>query len=503
MKGSKGADQDGKRRGETGPAERQNAPNRSRWLLLIAVIALAGVGGFLLVRSATRPDPPDDVRALHKGLFEPPKKHEALEPVAGTPPAPAPGSGSSVPQPRGEPVSGIMALKKEELAVVQQLVKEFPESADPLFLLGNVYQAHGNTAEAVKRWEQGLRINPNVATVYHAMAWVALEKGQYEKAVELWRKALTLNPRLPDANGSMARALMGLGRTDEAIEALKRDIVVTPSAGLSHFLLGQEYLQLKRYEEAQECYERALSVQPKLTNAYWGLMQVMTRLGDREKAKRYLARFKKLKAEEQQVLKDQTSTFEDVVVVRAAAAQTYAVAGRCYVEGGDVGKAELLLKRGAALDPKNTPCRMELAALYDRLGKSDEAIALYEETRRIEPGNAGACLALGSLYLRAQRTGAAEKALRKAIELAPQLAWGYRELARLYLLLNRNHSEARRLAERAVELESSAPVYDILAWARYATGDRGGALTAIKKAVELDPDNAAYKERYEKLLERD
>ena len=66
---------------------------------------------------------------------------------------------------------------------------------------------------------------------------------------------------------------------------------------------------------------------------------------------------------------------------------------------------------------------------------------------------------------------------------------GYRELARLYLQTRKNTAQARQLAEKALALEASAANYFMLAWACTVGGDNTAALPAVRRALELEPEN--------------
>jgi cytochrome c-type biogenesis protein CcmH/NrfG len=52
---------------------------------------------------------------------------------------------------------------------------------------------------------------------------------------------------------------------------------------------------------------------------------------------------------------------------------------------------------------------------------------------------------------------------------------------------------ARILAARLVELEPSPASLVLLTRACAKIGDRAGALSAIERAIRLDPENASYK----------
>ena len=407
--------------------------------------------------------------------------------------APLPAGGAVTPE------EATIALKREELALAEKLIKEFPGSEEPFVLMGNVLGRHGNPPQAIKFWAAALRLNPKRADVYKGMGWLAMKKGAYEEAIGHWRKALEIDPEIQGVHSAIARALMGLGRQKEAIRELERDIQISPRTSLSYFLLGQEYLQQKEYGKAKKNYEMAIAIEPTLTNAYYGLFTVCARLKEGAKSREYMAIFKKLKAEDMKTLKDRNDAYNDLVEMRKGVAETYVHAGQMHEARASVRKAEELLKRAATLNPKNTVCLMTLASLYQRSNRTGEALDVHKRISEIEPANPICYLNIGIFSARLKRFGEAEAAFGKVITLAPTSSSGYRELARLYLRSNKKLPEARVLAEKAVSFDGSAEDYYVLSWACGRNSDSAAALAAIKKAVELEPDNPQYKRIYEQI----
>jgi len=394
------------------------------------------------------------------------------------------------------------ALKREELEVALRIMKEFPTSEDPIVLMGNVQTRHGNTAGGIELWKKVLQLNPRRADVYNGMGWTAMAKGQYEEAIGHWRKAVEIDPQMPGVHNATARALTALGRQTEAIEELKKEIKISPRSSFSYFLLGQQYLQQKDYENARKSYEKAIELAPNNTSAYYGLFTVYTRLNQPDKAQQHLASFKKLKAEDMKVLKDRNDAYNDLLEVRKGAAETFVFAGQIYLEQGKLQQAEELLKRATTLDPNNTAPLMRLASMYQTSNRIPEVLEIFKKVSEIEPDNLPCFLNIGLLYSQLKRTADAEEAFRKVISLAPKSSDGYRELALLYLKMGIELKQAREMAEKAVELEPVAINYKVLSRACDKNGDAAGALSAIKKAVELEPSNPIYQQIYQMLQKR-
>ena len=397
------------------------------------------------------------------------------------------------------PEQRIAALKREEMELAERLMRDFPNSVDAFVIMGNVWEGHGDAIEAVRFLKKALEIDPKRPDVYKSMGWFAMQKGQYEQAIAYWRKALEINAQIPDIHNSIAMALMGLGKQRESIEELEKDIQITPNPVFSYFMLGQGYLQQKEYEKARKNYEKAIALRPDYTNAYYSLFTVCMRLEQRAKAQEYMAVFRKLKAEDMKILKDRNEVFEDLVNMRKGASETYTHAGKMYQDNGNLQRAEELLKRAAALDPKNALCLMKLASLYQTTNRISDALQMHKKISQIEPENPTCYLNIGLFSTQLRRLTDAEEAFRKAIALAPKSSIGYRELAQLYLKMGKSLPEARELAEKAVALEPIAINYFVLSWACDINGDSENGLKAIEHAIQLEPTNLRYRKIYEHI----
>ena len=376
----------GQQRNDANPSRKVSRLTRVRkvWLLLMAVALGAGIAGFCLAKR--------------------------LWPADSQPPLAAPASSL---QPE------ISALQEEAVRAVDSLRADFPDSSDPLVLMGNLHDSLGNSARATECWQQSLDIDPQRADAYRGLGSLAMRKGQYEQALELWGKALEIRPEMADMRTLSARALMALGRPREAAAALEREIQISPRASTSYFELGQAYRQLKQYQKAKESYRAATKIQPDYTNAYYGLALACEKLGEKDEFAQHMEKFKKLKAANRQAEKDSRSTYDDVAAARRAVAQTHTDAAQVYYGHGQVLKAQQHWQKAARLDPKDTACRMQLVKVYTQAGRDQEALRICEELRQIEPENATTDLNIAVLSARLNRLDAALSAVDRAIELDP------------------------------------------------------------------------------------
>jgi tetratricopeptide (TPR) repeat protein len=394
------------------------------------------------------------------------------------------------------------ALLEEEEAVAHRMATDFPDRPRALCLLGDVYQARGRSVEAAKYWETCLKLDQHFAQAHDRLGTLAMSKAEYEEAARRWRAAIAIDPAMAGVHGGLGRALMYLGKPAEAIPELEQEARITPQAYLNFFVLGQAYWQLNAYDKAKQNYERAAALRPDDWHVYYGLASACEKLEEADKAQQYRETFQKLKAADLHAYYVDLRTRDDLETVRRRVFEVHLGAGRAYHDAGKLPAAEEHWRRAAALAPKDTACRLELAGLYQRAGRDEEALQIYEQLRELDPASADYQLNAGVAAARLRRFETAEAAFRKAVALGPRQADAYRALATLYLKTMRNLGEARKLAETAVELQPSAANYFLLSEACDKNGDREKALATLERATRLDPGNPRYQRMYDLLKQR-
>jgi len=394
-------------------------------------------------------------------------------------------------------------LRQETLETARQLMKDFPGQTDPLGLMGTAHFQLGNTAEAATWWQRVLARNPKRADAYLGMAGIAMKAGEYEKVAGLCRKAIEIAPRLPGVHHRLAEALLELAKPKEAIAEAEQEVAIRPDDGGAYYLLGQAWFHLKEYEKAVSCYEKTLQLQPKASAACYRLSLAYARLGDAEKARTYREKFQAFREDIVDSSRARIMKISDVSQIATIASRIHTDAATVYRTEGWIPTAEAHWQRAAALDTRNPVCRRRLVELYMRFGRLTEAAALAEQLRQIDPENATYHLNTGVIYAGLRRFDAAEAALRRAVDLAPEKAAALRTLVGVLVHGTGKGADAKALARRLVDLEPTAPNYLLLGQACETDGDLPGALAATRRAAELAPDHQGVKAVLERLQQKE
>jgi tetratricopeptide (TPR) repeat protein len=381
------------------------------------------------VDAARREKPAEETAERHTGdgpgtdqapadSLQPPKRPSGQPPdgrAAGTPPA--------AELPPSDPVADVkakvQALHQESLAVANRLRQDYPDNLDALGLVGKVLCRHGDTARAIECREQCLRRDPTRDDFCDALATVALQKAEFEKAAEWCRRGLEKNAEAPHLHGRLGEALCDLGRLEEAVPELERETRISPAYAEGHFLLGQAYSQLQEQQKAKSCYETAIKLQPTDRRYHYELARACAKLGLDEEARRHTDDFLKLDQADWRYMTSRRGPAYELLYAQQTAADTCGDAAAVNRGQRNFAKAEELLARAAALDPKKADYRTRLAFLFLETGREAKAAEVCKQLIELEPNSAMHHFNLGVVYARMRQFDAARGMARRALELEP------------------------------------------------------------------------------------
>lgn len=391
-------------------------------------------------------------------------------------------------------------LRQALSRLMGEVQRDFPGSVESHVLRGMMLRQLGDYAKAREIWEAVLQEHPRHAEVLTHLGSIALDLGAYEEAAAHWRRALVIEPSLHELHQDMGFALLEVGRYNEAIEALLQAMMGPSVSSQTLSLLGQCYLQLKRYEQARDMYRRALEMDPEDASACYGLMTVCMRLQKPNEAALHRARFKALTKADTRSMRGGYGKTYDLAKTRAGAVPLILRAGAVYRTHGRRKRADALITWATQLSPEAciAPLKRQVVA-YQAQQKFEDALDLIEEVMKLEPGMADNHLALGLLSVKLRRFDRAQGAFERTIQLAPQLADGYRELARLLTGLRVKPGQTVALAKQAVKLEGSAEDYYVLSGAHMVQKQIPEARAAMEQALKRDPDNPTFQRAYQLL----
>jgi tetratricopeptide (TPR) repeat protein len=136
--------------------------------------------------------------------------------------------------------------------ILKQLSERYPQEKEFHLHLGGHYLGTGDLEKARAEYTRALELDPDYGVAFNQLAFIHLEKKEYEKAIELFRRYISLSPGDADPLDSLATASFYMGDLDRTIENFQEALDVQPNFEAS--LLGIPYVfALKEdYSEAMK-----------------------------------------------------------------------------------------------------------------------------------------------------------------------------------------------------------------------------------------------------------
>jgi tetratricopeptide (TPR) repeat protein len=307
--------------------------------------------------------------------------------------------------------------------VVHGVLDAYPSCANAVAALAVLhYLCYDSVAEAAC-WERCLELDPTFGQAYSRLVALSEQAGDYEQVVDLMRRAQDYPSALDDLQREqhLGSALVQLRRFDEAREVLERLVDRQRRAPEAYLLLGEIFSRQEDLLKARDSLETALAQDPGLIDALYRLSMVCSKLGERERAARYRARFDAIKSAGLQAesASGARHQMQDDTFVPTRLGESLRYASAACMAHDDPEGAEVCLLQAVVLDARNAEARRLLAELYLRTNRQlARARQLIEESVALEP-TPRALLVQAAL---AERTGdveGARRTLEKVLALDP------------------------------------------------------------------------------------
>jgi tetratricopeptide (TPR) repeat protein len=298
----------------------------------------------------------------------------------------------------------LTALGKPEQAkpIIDELVKQQPNNLAALEIQFKVDAANKDLAAAKAAAGEMVALQPKQPLGYFYQGTVAESEKRLDDAVQLYSRAIELAPEAQEPLQGLARALVGLNRTPEALKRLDGVVAAYPASPFAANLKGELLLELQRPADAEAAFKAAIDRNSKLPPLYRNLALAEYQAKDAEAA---------------------------IATLRAGI--------------GKIDAPEML--------------EGELAGLYERLGRYDDAIQVYEA----------------------------------ALRRAPQSEVAANNLAMLLVTHKGDRASLDRAKTLSVRFANStnAAFLDTYGWVLYKRGESAAAVIALQSSAAKTPNS--------------
>jgi tetratricopeptide (TPR) repeat protein len=162
-------------------------------------------------------------------------------------------------------VKTVEGVVKNESAVRSQ-------KADAFFLWGLVLQLQGKYGEAIAKYEETLRLDPNFPNAYANWGSSLEAQNRYGDAIAKYRKATEIDPTYAIAYYDWGRALQVQNQNNDAIAKYRKAIEIDPKFAPAYGNWGTILQAQNKFGEAIAKYQKATEIDPSFAEAYsnWG-----------------------------------------------------------------------------------------------------------------------------------------------------------------------------------------------------------------------------------------
>jgi tetratricopeptide (TPR) repeat protein len=345
-----------------------------------------------------------------------------------------------------------------------------PKFAPARYQLAQAYRAQGNVQYARAELRQATQIAPNFAEAVLLLAELDLQAGAPQPAIDALQKLVARQPNDVRTLALLGSAWLAKGDAAKAAETYQRMVALAPNDPRGAFFMGRALRAQGRLAEARRQFELALERAPGLIDPLNHLvaMSFAEKRPDAalERVQRELAR---------------TPKSPGLQVVLAAV----------HLQRGERPQAEAAYRKALELNDKMLVARLALAQLYAESRRYEPALAELERARQAEPKNAATHMLIGLVHERRGDVAAATQAYEQVLALNPRHALAGNNLAYLYSEHGGDKERALQLAQMAKELAPNDPhVSDTLGWILYKRGLYQRARSLLKESAAKLPDNA-------------
>src|SRR5664280_1028401 len=157
-----------------------------------------------------------------------------------------------------------------------------PATTAQLLEQGLFHHRRGDIAQAMERYTEVLRNDPQNADALYYVAAVACQDGQFKEGVALARRAISFGATQARVHNLLGKALDRLGEPLEAIKCFDAAIATDPKFAEAHVNRANALKDLghldaasglpgsPRFDEAEAAYSKAIALEPRLDEAYFG-----------------------------------------------------------------------------------------------------------------------------------------------------------------------------------------------------------------------------------------
>ncbi len=224
----------------------------------------------------------------------------------------------------------------------------------------------GNYDAALQKFEEAVKLDPNLALAYYGMGIIYKRKKNFVEAEKAYKMAIEKDPNYVKAYTALGLLQSQMDKLTDALNSYQAALKIKPDEVKALWGMGYIYMKQKQYPKAIEYLKKAVEVNPKYYKAWENLGVI------------YLNTKKYTQAVEafQNALKNAKRTSKGKIYLRL---------GDAYLALGKLKDAESAYKSAVRLSRSSTikaAANFGLGEVYKKRGQKQLAIQYYQKASR-------------------------------------------------------------------------------------------------------------------------
>lgn len=272
------------------------------------------------------------------------------------------------------------------------ILRESPDTADALYLLGVISHQTGQPAEAVELLQSAISIAPGESRYHNLLGLDLMALGRVDEAETSFRHAITLDDSSESYNNLGVLLTQGR-RWDEALAAFQQALARAPGDAGAHFNAGNAHRGKGEPDAAVECFRRAVEIDPQDWCSLSALGQTLQTLARPEEAVPFLRSAIGQKSDDPELwcaLGDALQSVRELPAADAAYRRSLELnpeLSRAWYSAGcargaqdDYAAAAICFQKALEIHPHWPEVQHNLGGVLFKLGQVEEALAQFRQS---------------------------------------------------------------------------------------------------------------------------
>jgi tetratricopeptide (TPR) repeat protein len=345
------------------------------------------------------------------------------------------------------------------------------KAMQPHMMMGAFYQSHSRLEDAEKQFRAAMALDPGNIAPREAIARLYRAEGKMTEAEGVLDQARLDLPNNPDSYLALSNFYFSSGNLNKAVAEYQALCKLRPSDLQVEKKYVQLLIQAKRDDEARTIVDQILKSNPKDDDALVFRSQLQIDAGDIGTA---------------------AQTLEAVVNSSPNNIPAHYALGIAFEKQGNLERAENQWREDLRLNPDFLDAERAIADAAMLQGDMNSLEDAASQMVRLQPGSPEGYGLRALANINRARYTVAEQDIRRAIEAAPQSAFGYVQMGNLRLA-QKEYSDAAKAFQDALDRNAnSTDALRGLVNADVAQKQADKAIALVNAQIEKSPANGSY-----------